>query len=671
MERGSLTQKAILSELKSRQHAAERQLSAGSASSAPVTWPPVLAASNAFGGTSVQQTWAKPGDDAAAVRHALQVAVQHNFIGVEKQPAPEANNEADEVCRYYAFPHNVLHRLRRSKFALHALSKVGAAAAFIVEEALRQGRVTKRSLLAAAERHLPPGEYNAREYSSALITLIRDGYLMVATNELQRLLQEQQRHRQDDDNNDDDNRRTPQSRRRSAGAGADSAPGSAAGKRKGKPAAAAATTTTTSKNQASPSLVAALGSGSGKSASSVPSSMTPATRAAVTPMMQLYQLQHAQNDTNDQPGGTASGASESDSVKKRKRATAAVEPGAPPSSKKSKRVDSNRTTDDDDVEQAPLVGGGPTSASASDVTLAPALAAAYRDDRTLWAVNPRRFVHEIKKDKFIEFVSDKIDDRAGDILRHLFQYADQTLTSNMDKQSALPQDRTLKRLVDDLAKTEGWEAATDVADLDTRVRAYMDIMAKDKSRIVIHLANPPGYSINSHEMLKQLRNKQLESFIHDKFGAESLRIFRLLNEKSILSDKQIYEMCMIGQAETRQLLYKMLDHGILHLQEVPRTADHNPQRTFYLWSVRHQHVMDMFTDQVYAVVRKMRKRLAAELATHRDLLIKADDEQRRTGGTASLSSFEVAKVDSLRTLQERLHNTILHLDESLILLSDM
>ena len=59
---------------------------------------------------------------------------------------------------------------------------------------------------------------------------------------------------------------------------------------------------------------------------------------------------------------------------------------------------------------------------------------------------------------------------------------------------------------------------------------------------------------------------------------------------STLARNQIADLALIPVSETREYLYKMLSCEFVHLQEVPRTADHAPARTFYLWSVRMEHI---------------------------------------------------------------------------------
>lgn len=73
--------------------------------------------------------------------------------------------------------------------------------------------------------------------------------------------------------------------------------------------------------------------------------------------------------------------------------------------------------------------------------------------------------------------------------------------------------------------------------------------------------------------------------MRERFGGPACRIFRLLLLKRNLEQKQIAEMAMIPVKDTRELLYKLLKAEYVQIQEVARTSDHAPSRTFYLWRV--------------------------------------------------------------------------------------
>jgi len=79
--------------------------------------------------------------------------------------------------------------------------------------------------------------------------------------------------------------------------------------------------------------------------------------------------------------------------------------------------------------------------------------------------------------------------------------------------------------------------------------------------------------------------KEIEAVVRERFGGPACRIFRLLLLKRNLEQKQIAEMAMIPVKDTRELLYKLLKAKYVQIQELARTMDHAPSRTFYLWRV--------------------------------------------------------------------------------------
>lgn len=74
--------------------------------------------------------------------------------------------------------------------------------------------------------------------------------------------------------------------------------------------------------------------------------------------------------------------------------------------------------------------------------------------------------------------------------------------------------------------------------------------------------------------------------MRERFGDDGCRIFRLLLLKRQLEQKQVADNAMLPVKETRELLYRMFRAEYLELQEVAKTADHAPSRTFFLWRVR-------------------------------------------------------------------------------------
>lgn len=101
---------------------------------------------------------------------------------------------------------------------------------------------------------------------------------------------------------------------------------------------------------------------------------------------------------------------------------------------------------------------------------------------------------------------------------------------------------------------------------------------------------------------RRLRRHVLESVTRERHGNEGVRILRLLMDTGKMDDKQvcplffesrntglwlwqIAKIVMMAGKDVRALLTALAADSLISTQEVPKSADRNPTRTFYLWSV--------------------------------------------------------------------------------------
>lgn len=132
--------------------------------------------------------------------------------------------------------------------------------------------------------------------------------------------------------------------------------------------------------------------------------------------------------------------------------------------------------------------------------------------------------------------------------------------------------------------------------------------------------------------------------------------------KKQLEQKQISQFAMIHMNEARTLLYKMLQEGIVQLQEVPKSVDHNPIRTFYLWNVDLPTVYEVLTENMYKGVRNLRMRLVKE----------EKDALEKVGGTipTTLNAQQQEMLAKLEKIEDRLECSIVHLMTLLMFFED-
>jgi DNA-directed RNA polymerase III subunit RPC3 len=109
----------------------------------------------------------------------------------------------------------------------------------------------------------------------------------------------------------------------------------------------------------------------------------------------------------------------------------------------------------------------------------------------------------------------------------------------------------------------------------------------------------------------------VEGIVRERFGSKCLRVFRLLLVKRVLEQKQVVDMAMIPSKEARELLYSLLAENFISLQEIPRTMDYAPSRTFYLFSVNLPSVARLLLERTYQALGNIVSCRMFEMKTHK------------------------------------------------------
>lgn len=128
-----------------------------------------------------------------------------------------------------------------------------------------------------------------------------------------------------------------------------------------------------------------------------------------------------------------------------------------------------------------------------------------------------------------------------------------------------------------------------------------------------------AFVLDIKRALRHLRLMLIESFIRARLGLPSARIFKILLSKRMFEERQIAKVAMITSKEVRERLYALLKLGLVHLQEVPKSIDHAPSRTIFLWSVPER--ANYLQPSKSALFRNFASKLAVGLINLRDLAV--------------------------------------------------
>ena len=87
--------------------------------------------------------------------------------------------------------------------------------------------------------------------------------------------------------------------------------------------------------------------------------------------------------------------------------------------------------------------------------------------------------------------------------------------------------------------------------------------------------------------------------------------------ESVLTRRQISKIVMMAAKDVRPLLVALAADSLISTQEVPKSADRNPTRTFYLWYVDLQKASSVILGNTYNILGGRVAGLLNSLAEYR------------------------------------------------------
>ena len=297
----------------------------------------------------------------------------------------------------------------------------------------------------------------------------------------------------------------------------------------------------------------------------------------------------------------------------------------------------------------------------------------HKNADDLWRVNSNEFNRRFRHVACAALVKEKVDESAGHLLITMLELSrvhEQSV--NEERSTPVSEMEILNQII-----KNPHEFGFDVE----HAKVTLEKMANDTSELISvidddghdveHDVGDVGhdtigvgqktYCVNMRRIIDLIRMKEIEAVVRERFGGPACRIFRLLIMKRNLEQKQIAEMAMIPVKDTRELLYKLLKAEYVQIQEVARTSDHAPSRTFYLWRVDLLRVVEQVGRELYRATSNLRARLIHELSSEKETLMLLERAQDKT--TVPLTSGQRANLVRMRQIATTLESSVQRLDE--------
>ncbi|XP_065587267.1 DNA-directed RNA polymerase III subunit RPC3 [Cyrtonyx montezumae] len=220
------------------------------------------------------------------------------------------------------------------------------------------------------------------------------------------------------------------------------------------------------------------------------------------------------------------------------------------------------------------------------------------DDGIYWQVNVERFHQHFRDQAIVSAVANRVDQPSSEIVRTMLRLSEVTTASGAAHTQPLSAHEIFRALPPGL----GLPRAV--------VEQYLALLAEDPLQFVAKSRDSGGgtYTVNLRTALTSLATATMESIVEERFGSRAARIFRLLLRRRHLEQKQVEDMAMVPAKEAKEALYTLLGEGFVSLQEIPRTPDHAPSRTFYLYTVHAASIARLLLQRCYKSVANLMER---------------------------------------------------------------
>ncbi|KAF5391807.1 hypothetical protein D9757_001724 [Collybiopsis confluens] len=148
---------------------------------------------------------------------------------------------------------------------------------------------------------------------------------------------------------------------------------------------------------------------------------------------------------------------------------------------------------------------------------------------------------------------------------------------------------------------------------------------------------------------RRLRRQILEGVTRERHGAIGVRIVRLLMDTGKMDEKQISKIVMMPLKDVRPLLSALANSSLVSTVEVPKSADRNPTRTFYLWQVDIPKAFSFILNVLYKTLFNISARRQAE---HEDDSMLTAVMEKRNRSDVSMDVEGLLSVNEKEILKE-------------------
>ncbi|KAI7855028.1 RNA polymerase III subunit RPC82-domain-containing protein [Circinella umbellata] len=300
------------------------------------------------------------------------------------------------------------------------------------------------------------------------------------------------------------------------------------------------------------------------------------------------------------------------------------------------------------------------------------------DPSVFFTINFEKYTMMFRNNAIVDYATERVNHTAGQVVKAFLDHGKNKMKSlhEDDSPSASPihivsmmPSETLTQ--DDIVLQPDPLDPNKKPGLQEVVRAYIMLLKTDQAGFIKSKdeLGANQFAINFSKLRDSMKRRVFEGIIREKYGVATCRIARILIEKGKLDESQVQKLAMLPPKEAREKLGLLHTKGIVEIQEVPRSADRAPARTFFLWYVPLEKCYQELLVDAYRVILNLQQRKQEELKMRSRLLDKLSREDVRNNMDL-LSEADKAELSQLKKVIQRLETSKKRMDDIVMIFRD-
>ncbi|KAK6528704.1 RNA polymerase III subunit C82, variant 2 [Orbilia ellipsospora] len=205
------------------------------------------------------------------------------------------------------------------------------------------------------------------------------------------------------------------------------------------------------------------------------------------------------------------------------------------------------------------------------------------------------------------------------------------------------------------------------------IRKHLALLAEDSNRFVTkHDGSMQygGWTVDTERLCKLLRTRELEQIIEERFGGIATRLVRIIKDRGKMDEKGLADTALLRQKDIRAHLGALHERGFIHIQEVPKTAERLPARTFYFFYFDEKMSKMAMLNDFYKSMSRIMQRIDHEREVNTMLLSKAERTDVKGHEEELLTKKELADLAKWKRAEEKLVGQLMRIDRQVMMFRD-